>query len=83
VLVLDEPTQGVDVGATSEIHRLIGDLAAKGLGVLLISSELPEILGISDRILVMRQGQVVAHFDRAVADAESVMAAAFGRAPAA
>jgi rhamnose transport system ATP-binding protein len=83
VLVLDEPTQGVDVGAKAEIHRLIGDLAAKGLGVLLISSELPEILGISDRILVMRQGQVVAHFDRAVADAESVMAAAFGRAPAA
>jgi rhamnose transport system ATP-binding protein len=83
VLVLDEPTQGVDVGAKAEIHRLIGDLAAKGLGVLLISSELPEILGISDRILVMRQGQVAARFDRAGADAESVMAAAFGRAPAA
>ena len=83
VLVLDEPTQGVDVGAKAEIHRLIGDLAAQGLGVVLISSELPEILGISDRILVMRQGQIVARFDRATADAESVMAAAFGRAPAA
>jgi rhamnose transport system ATP-binding protein len=83
VLVLDEPTQGVDVGAKAEIHRIIGELAAKGLGVVLISSELPEILGISDRVLVMRQGGIVARFDRAEADAESVMAAAFGRAPAA
>lgn len=83
VLVLDEPTQGVDVGAKAEIHRIIGELAAKGLGVVLISSELPEILGISDRVLVMRQGGIVARFDRAGADAESVMAAAFGRAPAA
>jgi rhamnose transport system ATP-binding protein len=83
VLVLDEPTQGVDVGAKAEIHRLIGDLAARGLGVVLISSDLPEVLGMSDRVLVMRQGQIVARFDRAAADAESVMAAAFGRAPAA
>jgi rhamnose transport system ATP-binding protein len=83
VLVLDEPTQGVDVGAKAEIHRIIGDLAAKGLGVVLISSELAEILGISDRVLVMRQGGIVARFDRSGADAESVMAAAFGRAPAA
>ena len=83
VMILDEPTQGVDVGAKAEIHRLIGDLAARGMGVLLISSELLEVLGMSDRILVMRQGAVVAEFPRAAADAESVMAAAFGRAPAA
>jgi rhamnose transport system ATP-binding protein len=83
VLILDEPTQGVDVGAKAEIHRIIGDLAAEGMGVVLISSELPEILGISDRIIVMRQGRAVAAFDRASADAEAVMSAAFGRAPAA
>ena len=83
VLILDEPTQGVDVGAKAEIHRLIGELAAQGMGVLLISSELLEVMGMSDRILVMRHGRLVAEFDRATADAESVMAAAFGRAPAA
>jgi rhamnose transport system ATP-binding protein len=83
VLILDEPTQGVDVGAKAEIHRIIGDLAAEGMGVVLISSELPEILGISDRVIVMRQGRAVAAFDRASADAEAVMSAAFGRAPAA
>ena len=83
VLILDEPTQGVDVGAKAEIHRLIGELAAQGMGVLLISSELLEVMGMSDRILVMRHGRLVAEFDGATADAESVMAAAFGRAPAA
>jgi rhamnose transport system ATP-binding protein len=83
VLVLDEPTQGVDVGAKAEIHRIIGDLAERGMGVLLISSELLEVLGMSDRILVMRRGALVAEFPRAAADAETVMAAAFGRAPAA
>jgi rhamnose transport system ATP-binding protein len=83
VLILDEPTQGVDVGAKAEIYRIIGDLAARGMGVVLISSELLEILGISDRILVMRQGRLVAGVDRGSATAESVMAAAFGRAPAA
>ncbi len=83
VLMLDEPTQGVDVGAKAEIHRLIVDLAAQGMGVLMISSELPEVLGMSDRIVVMRQGAVVAEFPRAIATPEAVMAAAFGRAPAA
>ena len=83
LLILDEPTQGVDVGAKAEIHRLIGDLAAQGMGVLLISSELLEVMGMSDRILVMRHGRLVAGFHRATADAESVMAAAFGRVSAA
>ena len=83
VLILDEPTQGVDVGAKSEIHRLIGELAAQGMAVLMISSELPEVLGMSDRIVVMRNGGVAADFSRADATAESVMAAAFGTASAA
>jgi rhamnose transport system ATP-binding protein len=83
LLILDEPTQGVDVGSKAEIHRLIGQLAGRGMGVLLISSELPEVLGVSDRILVMRHGSIAATFNRANADAEAVMAAAFGRAPAA
>jgi ABC-type sugar transport system ATPase subunit len=83
VLILDEPTQGVDVGAKSEIHRLIGELAGQGMAVLMISSELVEILGMSDRIVVMRHGGVSATLDRAAATAESVMAAAFGTASAA
>jgi rhamnose transport system ATP-binding protein len=83
VLMLDEPTQGVDVGAKSEIHRLIGELAAQGMAVLMISSELVEILGMSDRIVVMRNGGVAAAIARADATAESVMAAAFGTASAA
>jgi ABC-type sugar transport system ATPase subunit len=58
VLILDEPTQGVDVGAKSEIHRLMGDFAEAGLAILMISSELPEILGMSDRIAVMHGGSV-------------------------
>jgi len=57
VIILDEPTQGIDVGAKSEIHRLMGDLAAQGLAILMISSELPEILGMSDRIAIMRAGR--------------------------
>jgi ABC-type sugar transport system ATPase subunit len=59
ILILDEPTRGVDVGAKAEIHALIGELAAKGVGVLLISSELPELLSLSTRILVLRSGRLV------------------------
>jgi rhamnose transport system ATP-binding protein len=80
LLVLDEPTQGVDVGAKAEIHRLMGDLAARGLAVLMISSELPEVLGMSDRVLVMRRGTLAASFTRDEATPERVMAAAFGTA---
>jgi ribose transport system ATP-binding protein len=58
VLILDEPTRGVDIGAKSEIYRIIGDLAAKGLGIIVISSEMPEIVGICDRVLVMREGVI-------------------------
>jgi rhamnose transport system ATP-binding protein len=79
VLILDEPTQGVDVGAKGEIHRLIRKLAADGLAVLLISSDLPEILSMSDRIGVMRAGRLVDTLPGGV-DAPAVMAAALGRA---
>ncbi|MCS6849421.1 MAG: sugar ABC transporter ATP-binding protein [Anaerolineae bacterium] len=78
VLILDEPTRGIDVGAKAEIHRLMSALAQQGLGILMISSELPEILGMSDRVLVMRQGEIVAELDRAHATQEAVIAAAMG-----
>jgi ribose transport system ATP-binding protein len=58
VLILDEPTRGVDIGAKSEIYRIIDDLAARDIGVIVISSELPEIIGICDRVLVMREGRI-------------------------
>ncbi len=64
LLILDEPTRGIDVGAKAEIHRLMGELAAQGLAILMISSELPEVLGMSDRVLVMREGRIVAEFSR-------------------
>jgi rhamnose transport system ATP-binding protein len=76
VIILDEPTQGVDVGAKAEIHRLMGELAARGVAILMISSELPEILGMSDRIVVMHGGKVVGAFDRAEATQEKVLEAA-------
>jgi rhamnose transport system ATP-binding protein len=78
VLILDEPTQGVDVGAKAEIHRLMNELARAGLAILMISSELPEILGMSDRIAVMRGGTVVATMERASATPEVVMERALG-----
>jgi rhamnose transport system ATP-binding protein len=80
VIVLDEPTQGVDVGAKSEIHRLMVDLAAKGLAILMISSELPEVLGMSDRIAVLRGGAVAGVLSRGEATQEKVMALALGHA---
>lgn len=76
VLIMDEPTRGVDVGAKSEIHRLMSKLAAEqGLAIIMISSELPEVLGMSDRILVMRLGEIVAEFSREEATQELVGAA--------
>src|SRR5262249_21992863 len=81
VLILDEPTQGVDVGSKSEIHRLIVDLAAKGLAILMISSELPEILGMSDRIAVMHEGTITGVLDRAEATQQKILSLALGHAP--
>lgn len=78
VLIADEPTKGVDVGAKHAIHELIARLAAGGMGVLLISSEIEEVLGLSHRILVMRNGAIVGEFDAATATESDVMNAAFG-----
>lgn len=78
VLIIDEPTRGIDVGTKSEVHRLISELAGTGLAVLMISSELPEILGMSDRVLVMHEGRITAELNRSEATEESVMAAATG-----
>jgi rhamnose transport system ATP-binding protein len=83
VLILDEPTQGVDVGAKAEIHRLMSGLAGRGLAILMISSELPEILGMSDRIAVMHSGAIVGVLDRGRATQEAIMELALGHlAPA-
>ncbi len=76
ILILDEPTQGVDIGAKSEIHKLMTGLAARGLAIVMISSELPEILGMSDRIAVMRRGTIVETFDRAGATQEAILGCA-------
>jgi ABC-type sugar transport system ATPase subunit len=75
VLIMDEPTRGIDVGAKAEIHALMSRLAEQGLAILMISSELPEVLGMSDRVLVMRGGRIVRAFDRAEATPDAVGAA--------
>jgi rhamnose transport system ATP-binding protein len=78
VLILDEPTQGIDVGAKAEIHSLMVGLAEQGVAIVMISSELPEILGMSDRVAVMRGGTVVAVLGRDEASQERLLAAALG-----
>jgi D-xylose transport system ATP-binding protein len=76
VLFLDEPTRGIDVGAKAEIYQVIAELAGRGLGVVLVSSDLPELLGMSHRVLVLSQGRPTAQLDHASATPETVMAAA-------
>ncbi len=78
VLIMDEPTRGIDVGAKSELHRLMGELAQVGLAILMISSELPEVMAMSDRILVMREGRVVAEFTQEDATQEAIAGAMMG-----
>lgn len=78
VLILDEPTQGVDVGAKAEIHALMTELAAQGVAILMISSELPEILGMSDRVVVMHGGHVVKTFERKDATQQNILESALG-----
>jgi rhamnose transport system ATP-binding protein len=80
LLILDEPTRGIDVGAKAEIHRIMVELAGQGLAILMISSELPEVLGMSDRVLVMREGRIVGEFSRVEATQEAVGAAMMGSA---
>jgi rhamnose transport system ATP-binding protein len=83
LLVVDEPTRGIDVGTKAEVHRILSEQAAAGLAVLMISSELPEVLGMADRVLVMREGDLVGEFTRAEATQERVMLAATGQGSAA
>jgi ribose transport system ATP-binding protein len=78
VLIMDEPTRGIDVGAKAEVHALMSRLAQAGVGIIMISSELPEILGMSDRVLVMAEGRVAAILDREEATQETIMAYASG-----
>ncbi len=76
VLIIDEPTRGIDVGTKSEVHRMMSELAGMGLAILMISSELPEVLGMADRVLVMHEGRITADIRRAEATPETVMFAA-------
>jgi rhamnose transport system ATP-binding protein len=78
LLILDEPTRGIDVGTKAEVHRLMGELAGRGLAVLMISSELPEVLGMADRVLVMHEGRLISELSRAEASEERVIRAATG-----
>jgi ribose transport system ATP-binding protein len=80
IFIFDEPTRGVDVGAKVEIYQLMNRLTAAGAGILMISSELPELLGMSDRILVMHRGRIQAEFQATAATEERVLSAALGLA---
>ena len=79
ILVLDEPTRGIDVSAKAEIYALINNLTAQGMAILLVSSELPEIMGISDRIIVMHDGEITGEFQREEFSEQSIMTCAIGR----
>jgi rhamnose transport system ATP-binding protein len=79
VLILDEPTRGIDIGAKVEVHRLISQLATEGMAIIMISSELPEIRAMSDRILVMHEGRVAGEYARSDASEERILAAAMGQ----
>ena len=82
VFILDEPTRGIDVGAKYEVYRLINELAARGAGVLLISSEIEELMGMCDRLLVMRRGRVHNTFSRVDFNRERILSAALHDHPA-
>ena len=83
VILLDEPTRGIDVGAKSEIYSIIYALAERGVGVVIVSSELPEVMGVCDRIIVMRQRRFVANVSREDATAENILSLALPVAPTA
>ncbi len=79
MLILDEPTRGVDVGAKSEIYRIIGEIAQRGVAVIFISSELPEVVGLAQRVLVLREGKLVADLtEKSDINQETIMAYATG-----
>jgi ABC-type sugar transport system ATPase subunit len=76
ILILDEPTRGIDVGTKAAVHALMSKLAAEGMAILMISSELPEVLGMSDRVIVMHEGRMTGHFSRSEATQEKIISAA-------
>ncbi len=78
LLIIDEPTRGIDVGTKAEVHRILDELVAQGMAILMISSELPEVLGMADRVLVLHEGRMTAQLSRAEANEDSVMRAASG-----
>lgn len=78
VLIVDEPTRGIDVGTKSEVHRLLSEMAQEGLAIIMVSSELPEVLGMADRIVVMREGRQVGTLSRDEATPEKVISLATG-----
>jgi rhamnose transport system ATP-binding protein len=79
LLIVDEPTRGIDVGTKAEVHRILDELAQRGTAILMISSELPEVLGMADRVLVLREGRLTAELTRAEADEDTIMRAATGQ----
>ena len=79
LLIVDEPTRGVDVGAKSEVHRTLSQLAKEGMAIIMISSDLPEVIGMADRVLVMHEGKLTAELSRSEANEEAIMFAATGR----
>ncbi len=78
ILIMDEPTRGIDVGSKAEIYQIMDELTKRGVGIIMISSELPEVLGMSDRILVMREGTIVGELAREQASEEAIMKFAVG-----
>jgi rhamnose transport system ATP-binding protein len=80
LLIIDEPTRGIDVGTKAEVHRILDGLVAQGMAILMISSELPEVLGMADRVLVLHEGRIAAELSREEATEDTVMRAASGLA---
>jgi ribose transport system ATP-binding protein len=78
ILIVDEPTRGIDIGAKAEVHALLRRVAEKGVGIIMISSDLPEVLAVSDRIVVLKEGRISGELERANADQERVMELATG-----
>lgn len=76
LLIMDEPTRGIDIGAKAEVHGLMSQLAQQGMGILMISSEMPEIIGMSDRVVVMCQGRITGEFKRGQMSQEEIMTCA-------
>jgi rhamnose transport system ATP-binding protein len=78
VIILDEPTKGIDIGSKAAVHEFMSELAAAGLSVIMVSSEIPEILGMADRVIVMREGRIVGEYQRQGLTAEMLVRAAAG-----